>query len=84
VLTVQSTISGTNFSASNLTAGGCTTCGNELAVFQTIFNGGGISEFVKNYIASRGTSTAGQYNDYGLSNRFQDGRNVRFGVRFTF
>lgn len=97
VLTTQTTISDTNFNYSQITTGGCTTCtvlypvghpragqvnggASELATFQRIFNGGGIEQFVRNYLASTGT----QRNDFNQPNRFQNGRDVRFGFRFTF
>ncbi|MEZ5305934.1 MAG: TonB-dependent receptor [Pyrinomonadaceae bacterium] len=84
ILTYQTTISGTNFTASALTSGGCTTCGSEAAVFDTIFNGGGIQSFVDNYINTRGISSTGLRNDYNQANAFQAGRDVRFGFRFVF
>jgi hypothetical protein len=91
-LTRQTLISGTNFNASTLRLGGCTTCGTaaqttaqqEAEVFQTIFNRGGIRQFVNNYINSQGTSTAGLRNDYNMSNSFQVPRGVRFGARLYF
>lgn len=92
VLGVQTAINTTNFNAGTLRAGGCTTCGlptdsgavQETAVFNTIFNGGGIRQFVNNYIASQGTGTNGQSSTYGLANSFQNPRTVRFGFRFFF
>ena len=86
VLGAQTNISSTNFSAatlSNATAG-CTTCGTEAAVFQTIFNGSGIRTFVNNYLTAQGTSTAGRLNSYGLANNFQAPRTVRFGFKLFF
>ena len=80
----QTTISGTNFVASNLTGAGCTTCATEAAVFNTIFNGSGIQSAVDNYINTRGVSSTGLRNDYGQANTFQAGRDVRFGFRFIF
>jgi hypothetical protein len=82
----QTTISGTNFSATTLSsmAAGCTTCGSEAAVFDTIFNGGGIQQFVVNYINANGVGNTGLRNDYNQPNSFQSGRDVRFGFRFFF
>lgn len=72
----QTTISSTDFRASTLTAAGCTTCGSEAAVFDTIFNRGGIGRFLNNAITPR--------NDYNLPNTFQAPRDVRFGFRLFF
>lgn len=82
----QTTISGTNFTAGVLSspAAGCPTCATEGAVFNTIFNGGGIQQFVDNFLNSSGVSNTGRRNDYGQANTFQGGRDVRFGFRFTF
>jgi len=84
VLGAQTNISSTNFSATTLTTGGCTTCTSEGAVFQTIFNGSGIRQAVLNYLNAQGTSTAGRLNTYGLANAFQAPRDVRFGFRVYF
>ena len=96
VLGIQTNLSGTNFSALNLEVGGCTTCVvrrangtvnnglSEAAVFQTIFNGTGIRQFVNNFLTAQGTGTAGRSNTFAQPNRFQDGRDVRFGFRFFF
>lgn len=90
---VQTNISSTNFSAATLRTGGCTTCGvagtpasqQEAAVFQTIFNGVGIRQFVNNYLNSASTPLASRtLNTYGLANEFQGPRDVRFGFRFYF
>ncbi len=89
---LQANISGTNFGAGALRAGGCTTCGlatqsnaaQETAVFNTIFNGGGIRTFVNNYLDAQGTATTGRLNTYQQPNNFQVGRDVRFGARFFF
>lgn len=59
-------------------------CGDEAAVFQTIFNRGGIQQFVLNFLNSRGISATGFRNDYKLPNSFQAPRDVRFGFRFFF
>lgn len=80
----QTSISATNFTGTTLTAGGCTSCQFELAVYNQIFNGGGITQYVQNYLDARGTSSTGYRNDFDLPNRFQDPRSVRFGVRFVF
>ncbi len=89
VLGVNTNISATNFSASATTLrspqAGCTTCTSEAAVFQTIFNGTGIRQFVLNYVNSPVTAVSGRtLNTYGLANNFQAPRDVRFGVRFLF
>jgi hypothetical protein len=109
VLGVNTNISATNFSGttsldvngnptSALRLGGCTTCTSEAAVFQTIFNGTGIRQFVLNNINNNNigtinpvnggrvqTSPAGRtLNTYGLANSFQGPRDVRFGFRFLF
>ncbi|QQS43020.1 MAG: hypothetical protein IPM63_08825 [Acidobacteriota bacterium] len=80
----QTTISGTNFTASILTAAGCATCATEADVFDTIFNGSGIQTFVENRINSLGVGSTGLRNDYNQPNSFQAGRDVRFGFRFFF
>lgn len=87
VLGTQNNISAQNFSGATLSTAqaGCTTCNGELPTFQTIFNGGGIRQFVLNYINSPVTSQSAQtLNTYGLANSFQTERNVRFGFRFFF
>jgi hypothetical protein len=87
VLGVQNLISSTNFNATQLTAGGCTTCGSEAAVFQTIFNGPGIQQYVINYLNAQNAlanKTNGTQNDYKQPNSFQSPRSVRFGFRFFF
>ena len=81
-LTRQTSISAVNFNRGQLASGGCTTCSTRAGIFDTIFNGGGIQDFVNNYInanpASRKTNT------YGLTNGYQSAREVRFGFRFTY
>lgn len=85
VLTVDTTISTADVRASNLAANGCTTCGSEGAVFQTIFNGPGIRTFVNNFLANPATAvSARRRNTYGFNNGFQNPRDVRFGFRFFF
>ena len=84
VLTTQNIISATTFTAANLTANGCTTCGSEAAVFQTIFNGPGIQSYVNNFLTAQGISSTGRRNDYGLANGFQGPRDVRFGFKLFF
>ena len=84
ILGVQSALSNTDFRASQLTAGGCTTCGSEAAVIDTIFNGGGIRDAVLNYLAQRPNTSNGQLSTYGLPNSYQAPRSVRFGFRFFF
>ncbi len=80
----QTTISSTDIRASQLTANGCTTCGSEAAVFNTIFNGPGITQYIQNFLTANGVSAAGRRNDYNLPNTFQAPREVRFGARFYF
>jgi hypothetical protein len=87
VLGVQTSISSQNFTATTLSTpqAGCTTCGSEAAVFQTIFNGPGIRQFVLNYINSTATTiTSRTLNTYGQANNFQAPRDIRFGARFYF
>jgi hypothetical protein len=82
-LSRQTTISATNFTSTTLTQGGCTTCATQIAVFNTIFNGG-IGQFVQNYLNTRGVSSTGIRNDYNQPNLFQSPRYLRFGFRFSF
>jgi hypothetical protein len=87
VLGVQTNISTTNFTAATLSTAraGCTTCGDEAAVFQTIFNGTGIRQFVLNFLSSEQSTIASRtLNTYGQANSFQAPRDVRFGFRFFF
>lgn len=85
IATVQSTISNTDIRAAQLAANGCTTCTSEGAVFNTIFNGPGITQFILNYLNNPTTSAAnGRRNDYGLPTGYQAPREVRFGARFFF
>ncbi|MCV5540501.1 hypothetical protein OFN30_34775, partial [Escherichia coli] len=56
VLTKDATISTADLRASQLAANGCTTCTSEGAVFDTIFNRGGIRQYVLNYLANPSTS----------------------------
>lgn len=84
VLGVQSTLSNTDFRAAQLTAGGCTTCADEGAVIDTIFNGSGIRNAVLAYLAARPNTANGQLNTYGLPNSYQAPRSVRLGFRFFF
>lgn len=83
-LSRQTSISFTNFTSTALTQGGCTTCQLETLVFNTIFNGGGIRQFVQNYLNARGVSSTGIRNDYNQPNLFQSPRYFRFGTRFSF
>lgn len=87
VLGVQNDISSTNFTAATLSLAraGCTTCATELDTFQTIFNGGGVSQFVENYLNSPDTAiTSRTANTFGQPTSFQASRDVRFGFRFYF
>lgn len=83
-LSRQTSISATNFTATQLTSSGCTTCSGEIAVFNTIFNGSGIRQAVQNYLNTRGISATGTRNDYNQPNLFQQPRYFRFGARFSF
>jgi len=84
-LQAQTSISTTIFTAGNLTTGGCTTCTSEGSVFNTIFNGAGIQTPVVNFLNAQVAGSAGaRRNDYGLTNTFQNPRDVRFGFRFFF
>lgn len=82
-LTRQTTISSTNFTSTTLASSGCTTCLSQVGVFNTIFNGG-ISQFVQNYLNTRGVSATGIRNDYNQPNLFQSPRYLRFGMRVSF
>ena len=87
VLGVQNNISSVNFTSTNLSSAlaGCATCGDELAVFQTIFNGAGIRQNVLNYINAPTQAQANKtLNTFGQPNSFQAGRDVRFGFRLFF
>ncbi|MCW5961220.1 MAG: TonB-dependent receptor [Pyrinomonadaceae bacterium] len=84
VLSRQTSISITDFRSTVLTQSGCTTCGSQPDVYNTIFNKDGIRQFVQNYLNARGVSSSGIRNDYNASNLFQTGRSVRLGVKFSF
>ena len=95
VLGVQATYTATNFSASTLRLGGCpaslcatsadSSGAQENAVINAIILGGGIRQYIDNYLALPTTSVAGRVrNDYGQPNSFQTPREVRFGARFFF
>ncbi|MET0751790.1 MAG: TonB-dependent receptor, partial [Pyrinomonadaceae bacterium] len=84
ILGVQSQISNVDFRAGQLTLGGCTTCGDEAAVIDTIFNGSGIRNAILAYTAARPQTANGQLSTYGLPNSYQAPRSVRFGFRFFF
>jgi hypothetical protein len=95
VLGVQATLTATNFSAATLRTGGCpeSLCGaatasggaQENRVIDTIISGGGIRQYITNYLALPTTSVAGRIrNDYQEPNSFQIPREVRFGARFFF
>ncbi|CAN5206013.1 hypothetical protein BH20ACI1_BH20ACI1_16060 [soil metagenome] len=110
---INTNINSTNFTGSTrldangnpnspLVLGGCpitaNACGSEAGVFQRIFNGGGISQFVLNYINNNNIGTINRINGqlaqtpqssrignaYTQPNLFQLGRDVRFGARFFF
>ncbi len=83
-LTRQTSLSSTDFRASNLTSNGCTTCSSEAAVFDTIFNRGGIQQFVVNFLNNQPISSSGNRNDFNEPTSFQSGRDVNFGFRFFF
>ena len=85
VITKDTTISTADIRASALKANGCSACTGEAAVFQTIFNGGGIRTFVNNYLANPTTSISNRTrNTYKMNTGFQNPRDVRFGARFFF
>jgi hypothetical protein len=77
----QTRISSANLTANALRFAGCATCFDDVTVFDTIFNGGGIQSAVLNFLNLVPTA---QRNDYNQSDTFQSGRSVRFGFRFTF
>ena len=92
-LTAQTNISNTTFlggGSGALVAGGCpnvaTTpgCATELSVFNTLFNGPGLRNYVNNFLTTAGTSATGRLNDYGQTNGWQAPRGVRFGFRVFF
>lgn len=92
-LTAQTNISNTTFlggASGALVAGGCpnvaTTpgCATELSVFNTLFNGPGLRNYINNFLTTAGTSATGRLNDYGQTNGWQAPRGVRFGFRFFF
>ena len=74
-------ISFTNITDVQLRQAGCTTCADPTAVYQTIFNGSGIEQFVLNYLNSDPTLLNNIYNQ---PTTFQGGRDVRFGFKFKF
>ena len=95
VLGTQTLLTSTNFSATTLRTGGCpaTLCATsadsggvqENAVIDAIILGGGIREYVLNYLNTRPVgSSAGFRNDFNQPNTFQTPREVRFGARFFF
>ena len=85
VITKDTTISTATFFNTQLAANGCTTCADEAAVFQTIFNGTGIRTFVNNFLTNPTTGIAEKTrNTYGFDNGYQNPRDVRFGFRFFF
>lgn len=74
-------ISFSNITDVQLRASGCTTCADPTAVYQTIFNGSGIEQFVLNYLAANPSLRNVAYNQPTV---FQRGRDVRFGFKFKF
>ena len=74
-------ISSSNITSTQLTAAGCTTCTDEVATFQTIFNGG-IRQFVLNHLNSGNAALTNP--EYNQPQAFQAGRDVRFGFRVKF
>ncbi|REJ78889.1 MAG: hypothetical protein DWQ47_05445 [Acidobacteria bacterium] len=75
----QTSISAASFNSSLLMSNGCATCLDQGQVYINLFNGGGLRQYVENYIGSQGVR-----GDFNLSNRFQAPRSVRFGFRFSF
>lgn len=87
VLGVNTLITTQNFTDATLRTGGCpaTVCGNENQVIDLILTGGGIRQYVNQYISTRpANSASGVTNTYGLANSFQAPREVRFGARLYF
>lgn len=85
-LTRQTLISPLDLRAGALTTGGCTTCTNEVASIQRIFNGG-TQGFLEAYLAGGGvaaTVAARKFNTFNQTNVFQGPREVRFGFRMFF
>jgi hypothetical protein len=89
VLGVDTVLSTQNFTPATLrlARAGCpaTACANIQAVTDLIISGGGILQYVENYISSPQTALASQRrNTYGFDNSYQAPREVRFGARFFF
>ena len=89
VLGVDTTISTQNFTDATLrlARAGCpaAACASIQAVTDTIVNGGGILQYVENYLNSPQTALASQRrNTFGFANSYQAPREVRFGARFYF
>lgn len=88
VLGTQTTISSANLRAAQLTnQGGCPVaiCGTEGSIIDAILTGGGIQQYVVNYVNNPATALGNRTrNDYNLPNSFQAPREVRFGARFYF
>jgi hypothetical protein len=89
VLGVDTTISTQNFTAATLrlARSGCPAdaCATIQTVTDLIVNGGGILQYVNNYITSPQTALGSRTrNTYGFDNSFQTPREVRFGARFFF
>lgn len=74
-------ISFSNITDVQLRAAGCTTCADPTAVYQTIFTGTGIEQFVLTHLQNNPTLLNNVYNQ---PTAFQGGRDVRFGVKFRF
>ncbi|NNE68594.1 MAG: TonB-dependent receptor [Pyrinomonadaceae bacterium] len=77
----QQAISSSNITDTQLTAGGCTTCTDSITSFNTLFNGGGLRQYIDAYWAANPSLLR---NDYNQVISFQGGRDVRFGFRFKF
>ncbi|REJ75279.1 MAG: hypothetical protein DWQ47_07270 [Acidobacteria bacterium] len=69
------------FSQQVLQAAGCDTCDSPVGVLDTIFNGGGIEQFVLAHLEANPTDRSNAYKHPWL---FQAPRDVRFGFKFAF
>ena len=78
---LQRVYSGSNITATQLTAAGCAACTNTVNIFQQLLVNGGIRQFVDTHFAN---NPALIENDYGQQNAFQSGRDIRFGFKFKF
>ncbi len=77
------TITSSTISNGTLLTGGCapTTCTDMFAAMHLVTGGGGITQYVNNWLAGSATR---KYNTYGLASSFDAPREVRFGARLYF